>query len=143
MDDPHRPERPIDVREAIEGWIAEILQRQHGDAEDKTQAAWYWGDTGGCVAKAASGAGRAIATIARDPDPHVYLDRLDVALAVALEKYRADCEDPDGFGAATFHGIRRDVKALHARLPQSGGEPRPKGASRTKGEDAVQCGDGG
>jgi hypothetical protein len=109
-------EVPADPMGTLQQWIAEILDREHADAEHKTKEPLYWGDTGGCVAKAAFCAKRAIAAVAIDPDLHAYLDRLDAALSDALQKYRADHEDTDGFGAATFHGIRCDVKALHARL---------------------------
>jgi CheY-like chemotaxis protein len=106
----------------MQHWIAEILERENGDAAHKTKEGWYWGDAGRCVGKAVFRAKSAMASVAVDHDLNAYLERLDAALAAALQKYRADDEDPDGFGAATFHGIRRDVKALHARLPPRKGK---------------------
>jgi hypothetical protein len=109
-------EAPADPMGTLKQWIAEIFDREYADAEHKTKESLYWGDTEGCVATAAFCAKRATAAVVLDPDLHAYLDRLDAALSDALQNYRADHEDIDGFGAATFHGIRRDVKALHARL---------------------------
>ncbi len=116
LDEVRGGEAPADPMGTLQHWIAAILEREYGDAKHKTEESWYWGDTGGCVAAAVHSAKSAIAAVAIEPDLHAYLDRLDAALAEALRKYRADHEDIDGFGAATFHGIRCDVKALHARL---------------------------
>lgn len=54
----------------VEGWIATILLRQRGDADDKMKASSYWGDTGGCVAKAVFRASSAITLVAMEPDLH-------------------------------------------------------------------------
>ena len=112
--------RRITDTNQLEQAVHEILQHECDDAANKTREAWYWGNTGGRVSSATSVARRAIASVALESDLHVYLDRLDEALAAGLAQYRSNYDDEDGFGVATLHGIRREVKALHELLPPRG-----------------------
>jgi len=98
--------------------IAELLAAQFADAKRRMNNS-YWGNTGYDVQSAA---GRAESAIG-DMQPG---EEVGPFLAAALERVRESKsqfaeynDDDDGFGAATFHEILRDLADVGTRRPAS------------------------
>ena len=101
---------PADVR--VQRAIRRILERQARDANEKLNESWYWGPIGGDVFDAVRAADTAIGSVATSGHIYQYLIAVEDALAEAHERYRRDAVDEGGYGSATFHEIRRGIKAL-------------------------------
>jgi hypothetical protein len=104
---------PAEVRLARA--IERILKRQAEDAQEKLKESWYWSAIGGDVFTAMRQAGFAIDRVERGDDLDSYLAAVEHALAEAHEEYRRNEFDEGGYGSATFHEIRRDIKLLRER----------------------------
>jgi|RhiMethySRZTD1v2_1073278.scaffolds.fasta_scaffold143218_2 hypothetical protein len=95
--------------------IERILNRHAEDAQEKLKESWYWGPVGGDVFTAMRQAGFAIDRVEHRADLDSYLAGVEHALAEAHEEYRRNEFDEGGYGSATFHAIRRDIKLLRER----------------------------
>ena len=100
-------------REEIVRRLESALDAQRQDALDRINRSWYWGDTGRWVARAIVCA-EPILAVPADGDLRAWLASRPQALEAAHEAYRAEEEDPDGYGSGTFWELRRELDAIVA-----------------------------
>lgn len=111
---------PLDRAQLVE-FLRTALDEEIRDGDERNAKRWYWGDTGYWVHSAVAWASRVM-------DPDQVPDPVDPArwlvdACPALEKvhaeYRNEREDPDGYGSATLHQLRRRLEALRDAAVQA------------------------
>lgn len=86
-----------------------LLEEERQDAQRRLADTEYWGDTGAWVNRAIVKVEQAIDGVPFAPDTRLddWTGAVEAAIEAAHESFRKEEDDPDGYGSATFHAVRR------------------------------------